>query len=140
MLRRLGLLFAALALFSIAGGHWAVLQTVAWAEMLHDYSQRTGSVALAVEQTFDGGHPCELCLQIAAAKQREVKSRCDKQKPASGQKTVKVEKTDKALPLEKFLTLAWAKATSQRWDAFLPFGGPSRDEQPPTPPPRYLLA
>ena len=73
VLRKLGLLFAALALFSIAGGHWAVLQSVAWAEMLHDYTQRTGSVAVAVEQTFDGAHPCELCREIATSKAKEQK-------------------------------------------------------------------
>ena len=72
--RKLGLLFAAVALFSIAGGHWGVLQTVAWAEMLRDYSQRGDSIAMAVEQTFDGNHPCELCREIQTAKSQENKS------------------------------------------------------------------
>ena len=68
--RNIGLVLAALALFSIAGGHWAVLQSVAWVEMLHDYAQKTGSVAVAVEQTFDGAHPCELCREIATSKDK----------------------------------------------------------------------
>ena len=136
MLRRLGLVFAALALFSIAGGHWAVLQTVAWAEMLRDYTQQTGSVAVAVEQTFDGAHPCGLCLQIASAKQEEAKAQNGKQKPSSGQKIAKAQKNDKALPLANNPPPAWAAATSLRWDALAFLGGPSRDERPPTPPPR----
>ena len=135
MLRKFGLVLAAFALFSIAGGHWTVLQTVAWAEMLHDYAQKAGSVALAVEQTFDGAHPCELCLQIASAKQQETKAQSDKQKPAD-QKTAKVEKPDKALPLAKDLTPTWTVATSLRRDVHRAFGGSSREDQPPTPPPR----
>ena len=135
MLRRLGLVLAALAFFSIAGGHWAVLQTIAWAGMLRDYTQKSGSVALAVEQTFDGAHPCELCLQIASAKQQEAKARSDQQKPAD-QKTVKAEKPDKALPLDKSLSPDWMAATSLRWYAPPPLAGPSREDQPPTPPPR----
>ena len=135
MLRQLGLVLAALAFFSIAGGHWAVLQTVAWAEMLRDYTQKTGSVALAVEQTFDGAHPCELCLQIATAKQQEAKVQGDKQKPAD-QKTAKAEKPDKALPLDKHFSPVWTAATSLRWDATSPLTGPSHEDQPPTPPPR----
>ncbi len=75
VLRKLGLVFAALALFSIAGGQWAVLQTVAWAGMLHDYTQRSGSFTAAVEQTFDGEHPCELCREIAFAKAKERQER-----------------------------------------------------------------
>ena len=136
VLRRLGLLFAALALFSIAGGHWAVLQTVAWAGMLRDYTLKTGSVAAAVEQTFDGQHPCELCLQIAAAKQQEAKARSDEQKPSSEQQTAKAEKNDKALPLEQDCLLAQASATCLRWEARDDLGAPSRTERPPTPPPR----
>lgn len=138
MLRKLGLIFAALALFSIAGGHWAVLQTVAWAEMLHDCGQRTGSLAVAAEQTFDGQHPCELCLQIAAAREREAKSQSEK--PFSDQKTGKAQKNDKALALEKCLFPAWTLIASVRWDPLSPLDGPSRDEQPPTPPPRRFRA
>ena len=47
----------ALALFMIAGGHWAMLQSVAWAGMVKDFS-RTGTIAEAVTKTFDGKHPC----------------------------------------------------------------------------------
>ena len=63
----------ALALFLSAGGHWAMLQGVAWATMVRDFS-RTGSVTSAVEKTFDGKHPCPLCKKIASARAHEEKA------------------------------------------------------------------
>lgn len=73
MLRALGLPFICLAMFSIAGGHWAVLQTIAWAQMVRDYSQTT-SLAEAVEKTFSGEAPCSMCKSIAQAKHQEEKA------------------------------------------------------------------
>jgi len=66
MSRRLALLtnFAVIAaLFIGAGAHLAVLQSVAWTKMLVDYS-RTEGIAAAVEKTFDGQHPCTLCMKV----------------------------------------------------------------------------
>ena len=71
----------AVALFMVAGGHWAMLQSVAWAGMVKDFS-RTGSLTEAVSKTFDGKHPCAMCKKIASAKAHEEKA------PAS----VKVDK------------------------------------------------
>lgn len=73
MLRSLGFSLMCLAMFSIAGGHWAVLQTVAWAQMVREYS-KTATVAEALEKTFSGKAPCSLCEQIAEARQQEEKS------------------------------------------------------------------
>lgn len=129
VLRKLGLLFAALALFSIAGGHWAVLQTVAWAGMLHDYTQRTGSVTVAVEQTFDGAHPCELCREIATAKAKE-----HKENPSTPK--VKDDAKVKALVVDSLpspLVRIAAKVSFPRAESDC---GPDRTEAPPTPPPR----
>jgi ssDNA-binding Zn-finger/Zn-ribbon topoisomerase 1 len=69
------------ALFLSAGGHLALLQGVAWATMIRDYS-RTGTMTAAVEKTFDGKHPCPLCKKITAQRAAEQKA------PA----TVKAEK------------------------------------------------
>lgn len=88
MLRALGLPFICLAMFSIAGGHWAVLQTIAWAQMVRDYSQTT-SVAEAIEKTFSGEAPCSMCKSIAKAKHQEEKA------PA----TVKLDKKAEVFPL-----------------------------------------
>ena len=48
--------------------HWAALKTAAWAGMLISYSH-SGSIATAVEKTFDGNHPCPLCNAIAKSRQ-----------------------------------------------------------------------
>jgi hypothetical protein len=60
------------ALLLAIGAHWALLQTVAWAAMLVDYS-RTGAFTEAVEKTFDGQHPCALCKEIQKGRQSEKK-------------------------------------------------------------------
>lgn len=74
-----------LALFLVAGGHWAMLLGVAWATMVRDFS-RTGSLSQAVEKTFDGRHPCALCKKITSARAHEEKA------PAG----VKLEKKNEA--------------------------------------------
>jgi hypothetical protein len=70
MLRRLGTILVCFAMFFIAGGHWAVLQSVAWAGMVRDYSQRDG-LAAAVQKTFSGQYPCGMCKRIAEEKSKE---------------------------------------------------------------------
>jgi hypothetical protein len=70
---RLGHLFLALALLGATGGHWALLQTVAWATMLADNLQ-TESVATAITKTFDGENPCRMCTQISEGKKAEKQS------------------------------------------------------------------
>ena len=79
--RLLGCIVMTAALFLSAGGHLAILQGVAWATMVRDFS-RTGTMTAAVEKTFDGKHPCPLCKKIASARAHEEKA------PV----TVKVEK------------------------------------------------
>ena len=66
--RRLGFLCALLAAFSLAGGHWTALQTVARATMLYRYAQRSGSLAVAAAETFDGQHPAPRRAPRSAAR------------------------------------------------------------------------
>jgi len=61
-----------LALVATMGGHWALLQTVAWTTMLANNLHAT-SLPDAVAHTFDGKHPCCLCKAIATGKQSEQK-------------------------------------------------------------------
>jgi hypothetical protein len=68
-----GQVIAAVALFFIIGGHWGVLQTVAWANMIWTYSTQDGSVLAGAKKTFDGEHPCSMCHSIKEAKQQEKK-------------------------------------------------------------------
>jgi hypothetical protein len=57
-----------MSLCTAVGLHWAVLQSIAWAGMLINYSH-AGSVVSAVENTFDGQHPCPLCNAIKKGQQ-----------------------------------------------------------------------
>ena len=61
-----------MAVFQLMGGHWAVLQATAWVGMLVKYSESEG-VEVGITKTFDGKHPCDLCLSIAKNKQTEKK-------------------------------------------------------------------
>jgi len=79
--RLIGCIVMMAALFLSAGGHLALLQGVAWATMIRDYSH-AGSMTAALEKTFDGKHPCPLCKRITAERSHEQKA------PA----TVKAEK------------------------------------------------
>jgi hypothetical protein len=71
--KRLGHVLLIVALLVATGGHWALLQTVAWTNMLAS-NLRTSSFEEAVVKTFDGKHPCSLCKQIAQGKKSEKKS------------------------------------------------------------------
>ena len=120
-------------MFSIAGGHRAVLQTVAWSQMLADYARQSGSVATAIEQTFDGEHPCALCQRIAAAK--KVEERGPEQAPASAPKVAKAEKATALLPG------SWSSQTARLavecpWFPLVLGRVAARTERPPVPPPR----
>jgi hypothetical protein len=54
------------------GGHLALLQTVAWGNMLVQFSNQ-GSFSEAVDKTFDGDHPCHLCKVVKKSKSEEEK-------------------------------------------------------------------
>jgi len=71
--KRTGQLLLTVALVAAIGGHWAVLQTVAWTTMFAD-NLRESSFTQAVTKTFDGNHPCKLCHEISAGKKSEKKA------------------------------------------------------------------
>jgi hypothetical protein len=52
------------------GGHWPLLQSVAWVNMLFSYT-RTEGLVTAVSKTFDGEHPCDICLLVKKGKESE---------------------------------------------------------------------
>ena len=72
MKSRLAVFLCVIAVFQLIGGHWTVLQAAAWISMLVKYSQSEGMEA-GISKTFDGKHPCDLCLSIAKNKQAEKK-------------------------------------------------------------------
>ena len=70
MFKRLGNLFLILALLAATGAHWGVLQSVAWTTMLAG-NLSNESFCDAVQNTFNGKRPCELCKSIQAGKKSE---------------------------------------------------------------------
>ena len=52
----------------LTGGHYGMLQCVAWAGMLWSYSEQDGLVQ-AAQDTFSGEKPCCLCEALAESKQ-----------------------------------------------------------------------
>ena len=125
-------------MFAIAGGPWAAWQTVAWSQMLADYTRASGSVWTGVAQTFDGEHPCTLCREIASAKAKEKSPPgTSSSSPAAGQKPWG-GKTDAMLTATGFLPRLTVGRV--RWFAFVPVVPGLGGERPPVPPPRARTA
>lgn len=72
MFRRLAHFLSLIVAVQLLGGHWAVLQTVAWTRMFVENVQGE-SVTEALSKTFDGQHPCQLCQRISKERQSEKK-------------------------------------------------------------------
>jgi len=124
MLSRLGHLLLILALLVAAGGHWAALQSFAWARMLAD-NARVAPLSEAIEKTFDGKHPCELCKCIAKGRHSEKKS--DTQ--------VEVKKLEF---LRQSVALVIASPTHFMLSGEREIFPSSLTQTPPVPPPRAL--
>ncbi|GAA5480158.1 hypothetical protein [Haloferula helveola] len=58
------------AILHLSGGHYGVLQCIAWANMLVSYSAE-GGLMEGARMTFDGEHPCGMCKAISAAKEHD---------------------------------------------------------------------
>jgi hypothetical protein len=65
-------LLVVFTLICAIGGHWAILQSVAWVGMVVSYSQNS-TLQEALVKTFDGKHPCRVCKVVAKEKQAEQK-------------------------------------------------------------------
>jgi hypothetical protein len=61
----------------LCGGHWGVMQAIAWTNMIVEYSAQDGLVQ-GTRKTFDGEHPCCMCKAIEQAKKQESGSRDEK--------------------------------------------------------------
>jgi hypothetical protein len=83
VLRRFSAILALLAVIQVVGGHWIAMQSVAWIEMVIDYSNQS-SIGVALQKTFDGQHPCDLCKAVS-------KGRSDEQKDAKVSLLVKYD-------------------------------------------------
>jgi hypothetical protein len=122
-MRRCAILLVLVAFIFSSGGEWAVLQCVAWANMIREYSEMV-PFPEAVKMTFSGEYPCALCKAIAEKKQS------DNGKIAALAKHEKLIATPVfscrprvAMPMPPFYVMR---------ESFLQ----TRSDVPPTPPPR----
>jgi hypothetical protein len=124
MRRAIQIIVLAAFVFS-CGGHWYVLQAVAWVNMIRDYSHFV-PLGEAVRMTFSGKYPCAICKAIAEKKQSE------------NDRLGALAKYDKFFP-PLALMLAILVCAPVRFPRFSWFWS-SRSDAPPTPPPRLALA
>jgi hypothetical protein len=61
-----------LTLMVSMGGHLALLQTIAWGNMLISFSSEA-TLAESLAKTFDGEHPCSLCKVVQENQGEEEK-------------------------------------------------------------------
>ena len=122
MRRTVSILSLCLAWLCANGALWDAVQVFAWGKMVHDYS-RFMTVGQAIEITFDGSAPCELCAAVDEAKQ--------------GQTDQQVERSHERVLLacqapEKILLTVPPTA----WPGVADATGLTRTEPVPVPPPR----
>lgn len=73
MSRPLAKLLAVIAAVQLLGGHWLALQSVAWMGMVISYAQEEQSFTEALEKTFNGENPCNLCHAVKEGQSEEKK-------------------------------------------------------------------
>lgn len=125
MIKGIGHLLAACALFYFTGAQWLALQSIAWTRMVITYSEDYTFLE-AVQRTFDGSHPCKMCKSIVEEKKNQE------------QAAVKFALADKkleALPVSGF---ALPSPFSNEDIRFFPLAETrlARSSLPETPPPR----
>jgi hypothetical protein len=123
---RLGQVLLIAAVLAASGGHWAVLQSVAWANMLAA-NLRAYSLSDAIERTFNGKHPCCLCSEISKGKQTEKKS------------DIRVE-LKKMEFLSARAVFVFTPHRDFEWIPMRDSFGLNWMQEPPVPPPRSLAA
>ena len=122
-MRRLTFLVVLVAFIFSCGGQWCVLQGIAWANMIREYSEIV-SFPQAVTMTFSGQYPCAICKVIA------------EKRDSKNLNVVQIEKQEKKVATPSlFPAPSPFPLTTLRFlhrDQFLA----TRSEAPPTPPPR----
>jgi len=111
------------ALIVAIGGHWAILQSVAWMGMAVSFAQ-TAPLTDALRKTFDGQHPCKLCKAVREG-----------QKSERNNSALKVE-----IKIDLLLISRSATIDPPAQYVSIPSGPVSfhfHSQSPPTPPPRF---
>lgn len=82
-------------LIFLVGGHWGMLQVMAWTGMVISYS-RDASLAEALSLTFDGEHPCALCCEVRDGLASDIGADTNADRKAPSQTPIKIMKFIKA--------------------------------------------
>ncbi|MHC1769318.1 MAG: hypothetical protein AB9869_34395 [Verrucomicrobiia bacterium] len=121
-----------IALFAMTDGHWLTLQSFAWANMLIEFS-RSNTLAAAVEKTFDGQHPCPMCLQVR-------KGWSDQQQEDQKVPVLNLELASKLIWQLRRLTVPPVPLFAIDCVPLVPALHGEHIDSPPTPPPRLPAA
>jgi len=115
---------ATILVLNVTGGYWPLLQSVAWTRMFIEFS-RTESFSTAMEQTFDGKHPCPLCKMIQ--KEKPTSQQNDQLRPSTDKTDVLFFERQASVVV--VLPASWMLTSVEALYA-------SRTDPPPVPPPR----
>ena len=81
MLRKIGIIFALVSAIATTQLPLGFVQFCAWAGMLSEYAEQTGSIQTSWEWTFDGQHRCDGCDFVS---DQVAGSEDEEQAPPSG--------------------------------------------------------
>lgn len=109
------------------GAVWNVVQVVAWAKMFQEYSQ-VMPVADALELTFDGSAPCDLCT-IAQSNQDAAQQQLPTDASLGGGQ-------EKIVLIADFAPAPVLVAPDYVWPGLVHEAGLTRTTAVPVPPPR----
>jgi hypothetical protein len=130
LFKAIGVAASFFALFVMLGGHWLALQSVAWTRMLVEFS-RTDSLPEAIGKTFDGKHPCKMCVSIREGRQQEEREQ--REAPL-----IKREKSREFLCDSRRVFVTFPSDLARDAVPFIPQPLADFVDSPPTPPPRSL--
>ncbi len=111
------------------GALWNVVQVVGWVKMFHDYSEMMPA-AKALEITFDGSAPCDLC-HISQSAEDTARQQLPQDAALGGG-------MEKLLLLAESAPVHVVTAPDICWPDIVHDAGFARTESVPVPPPRLL--
>ncbi len=127
MRRKLSISCLLFAWLCANGALWNVVQVVAWGKMLHDYSL-VMPLARAVQITFDGSAPCDLC-RLSQSAEETARQQLPHEAALGGG-------MEKLLLVSESLPAVILTAPDFVWPGVVNDAGPARTESVPVPPPR----
>lgn len=127
MRRKISLITTLIAWLFATGSHWDFVQAFAWGRMFIA-NEDAMTFSRALEATFDGEHPCQICQMVSQAKQKEQSSQLITKFP---QKIVFIYQPSSRFVLMAPTFLFRAEVKNEMTSADL--------AAPPSPPPRAFV-